>query len=69
MSLEWPAVRRHFLRRRWFVVALAVGSVLNAINQFDALTGAAAIHWPKACLTYAVPYWVSSLSGWFSRRG
>jgi len=42
--------------RRSFYVALVVGTVLNLINQGDALLGVASFNWLKAILTYAVPY-------------
>lgn len=41
-------------------VALVVGTLLNLINQGDALLGLAAIGWPKIVLTYLVPYGVST---------
>jgi hypothetical protein len=37
-------------------VALAVGTVLNLINQGDAVFGATPINWIKIVLTYLVPY-------------
>lgn len=43
-----------------FNVALVVGSILNLINQGDALLGLAAISWPKIILTFLVPYGVST---------
>lgn len=43
-----------------FNVALVVGSILNFINQGDALLGLAAISWPKIALTFLVPYCVST---------
>ena len=42
--------------RRSLYVALVVGTVLNLINQGDALLGAAPFSWLKAVLTYTVPY-------------
>lgn len=42
--------------RRSFYVALVVGTVLNLINQGDAILGAAPISWLKIILTYFVPY-------------
>jgi hypothetical protein len=42
--------------RRSFFVALVVGTVLNLINQGDALFGAVPINWFKIILTYFVPY-------------
>ena len=38
--------------------ALVVGTVLNAINQGDALIGVASVNWFKIILTYFVPYGV-----------
>lgn len=43
-----------------FNVALVVGTLLNLINQGDALIGLAAISWPKVILTFLVPYGVST---------
>lgn len=42
--------------RRSLYVALIVGTVLNLINQGDALLGTASINWLKLILTYCVPY-------------
>lgn len=42
--------------RRSFYVTLVVGTVLNLINQGDALLGVAPINWLKLALTYFVPY-------------
>src|SRR5262245_46414628 len=42
--------------RRSLYVALVVGTVLNLINQGDALLGMASISWLKLVLTYLVPY-------------
>ena len=42
--------------RRSLYVALIVGTVLNLINQGDALIGMASINWLKLFLTYCVPY-------------
>ena len=41
---------------RSFYVALGVATVLNLINQGDALVGSASINWLKLILTYCVPY-------------
>ena len=41
-------------------VAVVVGTALNLINQYDALFGAMALNWLKLCLTYAMPYAVST---------
>jgi hypothetical protein len=58
--VEWRAVCLCALSdgvpRRSFFVALVVGTVLNLINQGDALLGTAPINWLKVVLTYFVPY-------------
>jgi len=41
-------------------VALVIGTVLNLINQGDALLGDAPVNWAKIALTYVVPYCVST---------
>ncbi len=46
--------------RRSFYVALVVGTVLNAINQGDALLGLAELNAAKLILTYLVPYAVAT---------
>ena len=46
--------------RRSLFAALLVGTVLNLINQGDALLGAVPINWFKIILTYCVPYAVST---------
>lgn len=45
---------------RSFIVAVIVGSILNAINQWEAIRGKAPIHWRKLLLTYCVPYLVAT---------
>lgn len=46
--------------KRSFYVALVVGTILNLINQGDALFGPGPINWIKIVLTYLVPYAVST---------
>jgi hypothetical protein len=46
--------------RRSFAVSLIVGTILNLINQGDALVGAANLNLTKILLTYAVPYCVAT---------
>lgn len=46
--------------RRALIVAAVVGSVLNLINQGDAIFGPRAIDWGKLLLTFVVPYVVST---------
>jgi hypothetical protein len=46
--------------RRSALVALIVGTILNLINQGDALFAGAPLNWAKIFLTYAVPYGVAT---------
>lgn len=46
--------------RRSFIVALIVGTILNLINQGDALFGDGHLNLTKIILTYAVPYCVAT---------
>ena len=41
-------------------MALVVGTVLNLINQGDALLSGAPLSWAKIVLTFAVPYCVAT---------
>jgi hypothetical protein len=61
--------------RRSFLVALIVGTILNLINQGDALLGGGHLNVAKLVLTFAVPYCVATygavsyrLSAWRSSR-
>lgn len=64
VSVQYKKRLRHFLSLRWIMIAIFVGTVLNLINQYDAIFGNADMHWSKLILTYTVPYFVSSLSAW-----
>jgi len=46
--------------KRSLYVAIAVGTVLNLINQGDALFGASPVNCTKIVLTYFVPYAVAT---------
>jgi len=46
--------------KRSLVVALIVGTVLNLINQGDALVAGARLNWTKLILTFVVPYAVAT---------
>ena len=46
--------------RRSLTVMVIVGSVLNLINQGDALVRGAPLDWFKLLLTYIVPYCVAT---------
>lgn len=43
-------------------ISLLVGSILNLINQGDALLGSAELSLPHALLNYLVPFGVSAFS-------
>lgn len=46
--------------KRSAIVAVIVGTVLNAINQGDALLAGDPLDWGKIVLTYCVPYCVAT---------
>jgi len=46
--------------KRSLIVALVVGTILNLINQGDALVAGTAVNMTKLLLTYLVPYCVST---------
>jgi len=46
--------------RRSLIVALIVGTILNLINQGDALLSGAHLDFAKIILTFAVPYCVAT---------
>ena len=62
-TFSWPSVRRSLM------VALIIGTLLNAINQGpEILSG----HWPilwKLVLTYFVPFAVASYGSYAAFRG
>lgn len=43
-------------------IALVVGSVLNLVNQGEAIMAGAAVAWVQVALNYLVPYCVASYS-------
>jgi len=45
---------------RALLVALVIGTLLNLINQGDALMHGEPLNWTKLALTYLVPYLVST---------
>ena len=55
--------------RRAFFVALTIGSVLNLINQGDALIAGRPLDWLKIALTYVVPYCVNTHGAVTARLG
>ena len=71
MAPAHEALRRTFSPaaiRRALVVALVIGTVLNLINQGDALVhGRPLVMW-KLLLTYFVPFAVASYGAWSAFR-
>jgi hypothetical protein len=56
----WRCALADGVPRRSFGVAIVVGTILNAINQGDAILAGGALSWAKIALTYVVPYCVST---------
>jgi len=54
---------------RSFYVALIVGTILNLINQGDAIFGAGSVDWLKIMLTYIVPYAVCTYGAVSAQKG
>jgi hypothetical protein len=46
--------------KRSLAVAVLVGTILNLINQGDAMLSGSDISWLKLALTYVVPYLVAT---------
>ena len=59
-SLIWQYSISNGVPKRSLFVALIVGSVLNLINQGDALFGGGRLSLVKLILTFAVPYLVAT---------
>ena len=60
LRLSWLYATTDGVPRRSLGVAIVVGSLLNLINQGDALFVGGRISWVKLALTYAVPYFVAT---------
>ena len=56
----WVCALSEGVPRRSLWVALVVGTILNLINQGDALLAGHRLHFTKLALTYVVPYLVST---------
>jgi len=63
-----PEALRTILRppivTRSVIVAILVGSILNLINQGDALLAGGPINGIKIALTFVVPFLVASFGSW-----
>ncbi len=60
LGLLWQLATTGGVPRSSLYVGLVVGTILNLINQYDALLGPVAVDWVKLGLTYCVPYCVST---------
>ncbi len=61
-ALSWPVAKNSL------VVALIVGTILNAINQSDVLLSGSQLDWLKALLTYCVPFCVATYGAYNALR-
>lgn len=69
--IDWTALRKAFTPPvvvRSLVVSLVVGSILNAINQGDAMIDGKHLDIFKLLLTYTVPYFVASYGAYSAYR-
>lgn len=69
--IDRSALRKAFSKPvvlRALTVSLVVGSVLNAINQGDAIMDGRPVNIFKLLLTYAVPYFVASYGAYSAFR-
>ena len=53
---------------RALVVTVIVGTILNLINQWDAVFGDAPIDFTKLVLTFLVPFCVTTYGAWSALR-
>lgn len=56
----WECAATGGVARRSLIAAALVGTVLNLINQGDALFAGKRLDWLKLALTYVVPYCVTT---------
>lgn len=68
---ELPAWRQAVcwrVMRGSILVALVVGTLLNAINQGDAFIAGGEVNWLKVVLTYLVPFFVATYGAYNACR-
>jgi len=56
----WQCIIAPGVPRRSLMAAVVVGTILNLINQGDALFSGRRLDWLKLALTYIVPYCVAT---------
>ena len=61
-ALSWSMARRSL------ATALIVGTILNVINQGDAVLSWGAVSWWKMVLTYCVPFCVATFGAYSANR-
>ena len=61
-ALSYPVLKQSML------VAVIVGTLLNFINQGDAILAGSAVNWAKIVMTYAIPLCVSTFGAWSMAR-
>jgi hypothetical protein len=59
-QLFWVYASTGGVPRRAIIATIIVGTLLNLINQGDALLAGHKLDWVKLLLTYAVPYCVTT---------
>ena len=62
LTLRWPVVRQCLL------IMVIVGTLLNLVNQGEALFAWNGVNWFKAALTYCVPFLVSLFGAYSANR-
>ena len=60
LSLIWHYATADGVPRRAFWVGVVVGTILNLINQGDAIVSGGPVNITKILLTFAVPYCVAT---------
>jgi len=60
VARAWHYATTGGVPHRSLVVAAVIGTILNLINQGDALLEGGSVNWLKITLTYIVPYFVST---------
>lgn len=56
------------IARKNLILALVVGTILNAINQGDALLAGDGIIWWRVGLNFCVPFGVATFGAWNAAR-
>jgi len=61
-TLRWPVLRQCLL------IMVLVGTLLNMINQGEAILALDGVNWVKAGMTYCVPFFVSLYGAYSANR-